>query len=167
MIGKQHSRNGVWLLVIAALAAGCGDRAEQEAAPPGEMDAPAAQVPAEVTAASQAFVQAWNQSDPAVAAEHFTPDAMAMINGEHLQGHDQIMENWLREGVPMVSNLQTYDVDVEAEGMDYHERGRYSFTANTPDGPVDETGRYEAIWTQHEGRWRIRSVTTTADQPAA
>lgn len=166
MVGKQRSRNGVRLLVIASLAAGCGDRTEHEAAPPGEVDVPAAQVPAEVTAASQAFTQSWNQSDPAVAAEYFAPDAMAMIDGEHLQGHDQIMENWLREGIPAVTNLQSYDVDVEAEGMDYHERGRFSYTANTPDGAVEATGRYEAIWTQHEGRWRIRSFTVNTDQPA-
>jgi uncharacterized protein (TIGR02246 family) len=130
----------------------------------GAADAP----PAELQARSDAYVAAWNRSEPAAVAGFYTADATATVGDTTYRGRDEIIAGWL-PNVPAVSDLQVTETASHQMGDDWHSEGTYSLVATPPDGdPVDETGRYEVTWTREaDGEWRIRSSSVQADQPAA
>jgi uncharacterized protein (TIGR02246 family) len=130
---------------------------------PAATDAP----PAELQARTDAYVAAWNQSDPDAVAEFYTDDATATVGDTTYRGREEIQAGWL-QNVPAVSNLQVTETSTRQVGEDWRSEGTYSLVATPPDGDsMDETGRYDVTWTRDAGgEWRIRSSGVHADEPA-
>lgn len=125
----------------------------------------AAQLPPDLEQRSQAWMAAWNGSDPAAVAEFFTEDARAVVDDSTFTGRAAIERGWLANNVPAVSNLQATDESVRQSGSDWVASGRHSYTAQPPEGEAEQgSGSHEVTWSQGpDGTWRIRSITVRGD----
>lgn len=124
--------------------------------------------PADLQARDDAFVAAWNGSDPAALDGFFTDDAVVVDDTMTYTGRQQIREQWLASNVAVVSNLQVHDVRWEPSGSDYRATGHYTMRVTLPDTAMDVSGRFEDTWTRGaDGQWRVRSMNITTDPPPA
>jgi ketosteroid isomerase-like protein len=155
-------------VIIAAAMLGCGGTdGEDAAANPDSANAAVAQAPAELTARGDAFEAAWNQEDPAAVAAFFTEDAVVTTDTATFTGREAIQRDWIVD-LPAITNLSVVDDPPVAQGPDYRGAGRYTMTLTTPEGPVQVTGSYDAVWTVGlDSQWYIRSMTVRADPPPA
>ncbi|HSJ06792.1 MAG TPA: nuclear transport factor 2 family protein [Longimicrobiales bacterium] len=133
----------------------------EETAQPGYMD----DRPADLVSAQEAYLAAWNGSDPAALAAFFTDDARATVGDNTYTGIAEIRDRWAGENVAAVSDLESEPESFNRVGDDYVEEGTYSHTLTPPEGDVQTvTGRYNVTWTRSaDGQWRIRSSTVTPD----
>lgn len=147
--------------VLLPFAIACEPAADEPDVEPAAMEAPSA----ELEAASERSVAAWNGDDPAAVAAFFTTDAVAMVDDTTYQGRAEIEAGWL-QGVPLVSDLELTETSMEQVGDDWRSEGTYSGTVSEPDAdPVVNTGTYITTWTlDADGEWRIRSIDVQADE---
>jgi uncharacterized protein (TIGR02246 family) len=164
-----HARSVMFLCVLVALtAAACDRQPDEDALLPqdtAELPATDAGVPADLEAASNDYIAAWNGSDPSAAAAFFHEDATATVGDETHNGRAGILEGWLAPNVQAVTNLQLHDESWRQVGDEYHGTGRYTLTATPPEGEtIAQSGRADVTWTRDAaGQWRIRSTNVQPD----
>ncbi|MGB2959929.1 MAG: SgcJ/EcaC family oxidoreductase [Bacteroidota bacterium] len=103
----------------------------------------------------------WNEAviakDIQAATAYFTPDGMLMPqNSEIIAGRGAIQEwfeGWVTD--PNISNSFKADVvEVAASGDIAYERGTYTFAMETPEGRIEDEGKYVVIWKKIDGEWK-------------
>lgn len=73
-------------------------------------------------------------------------------------------ESWL-PSPDMDMSFQTEIVEVAASGDLAYERGTYSFTMNSPSGPLDDDGKYVTIWKKIDGQWKAFTDIANSNRP--
>ncbi len=99
----------------------------------------------------------------------YAETAMEMpANTPIADGHQAIRawyESWL---TAEVTNIWTTEViEVTASGDLAYERGTYNFSMNTPDGPIEDVGKYVLIWKKIDGKWKAVADISNSDLPPA
>lgn len=164
-----RSAPALFLLCALPLAACGGETApEAEAPPAAAVETPAAeQAPAELTQAADAYVAAWNGTDPAAVVAFFTEDATAVLGDSTYTGREQIAEKWINGSVAVVKDLSISNMTTTRSGEDWIAAGDYSHAATMEGSTAPETGRFESTWRrQADGSWKIVSEKIAPNMPA-
>jgi uncharacterized protein (TIGR02246 family) len=108
--------------------------------------------------------------DVTAAAAVFATDAVLMpANGPMIVGREGI-EAWFSEWllVPEISNTFEPDViEVAASGDLAYDRGTYRFVMDTPEGRIEDVGKYVVVWKKVDGEWRAALDISNSDLPLA
>lgn len=145
------------LLVGAALLLPQLAQAQQHAAHAG-----APPLPAAVAAANDAYLAAWNGTDPAAVLAFYTPTAVVVQNGTRL-AREELLERWIAPTVGRVTQLQGETQDVIADGNRVVTSGSFRYRSVPPDGaPSTLHGVYTHTWERQRDRsWKLRSSSVT------
>ncbi len=98
----------------------------------------------------------------------YAPDAVEMpANTPTIVGQEAIrkwFESWLLD--PNVSNTFSPEViEVAASGDLAYDRGTYQFAMDTPEGRVEDVGKYVLIWKKIDGEWKAIADISNSDKP--
>jgi len=89
------------------------------------------------------------------------PNAPALVGKEHFR---EAFEVWLP--LPEVSNAFEPDViEVSASGDMAWDRGTYQFRMETPEGVVEDVGKYLMVWEKIDGEWKVVAECGNSDLP--
>jgi ketosteroid isomerase-like protein len=75
---------------------------------------------------------------------------------------------WFESGLlqPGITNVFTSDtIEVAASGDLAYDRGTYRFSMETPDGRVEDVGKYLMIWKKIDGEWKVIADISNSDRP--
>lgn len=135
-------------MILLGLLAACGGTA-----PP----------PVDLAAEEDAIRERSRRWNEAVAAKdldevmsYYAPDAVQMVAGmAPMVGHQAIrdwLDTWLLD--PTIDNYFAADaVEIASSGDLAYERGSWTFTKESPEGPVEDFGKYVCIWKKVDGTW--------------
>ncbi len=122
--------------------------------------APRADVAAEAAAIrgqNRAWDAAFAAKDIDAAVSYFAPAAILMpAHAPAIVGQEAIRE-WLGSWLPNPDVASTFvleDVEVAASGDLAYDRGTYHFTMETPQGRIEDEGKYLIIWKKLDGTWK-------------
>jgi uncharacterized protein (TIGR02246 family) len=155
---RLHARSGWVLGALASAAAGCA----AQGAPPAD----AAAVRQQIEKTSAAFAAAVSRGDPAAVGAVFATDAvLLMSNAEPVIGRDRIVGHLkaVLAGATETRYVLATD-EVEVFGDAAFERGHYTLSMKLQGRPVQDRGKYLAIWKrQPDGAWQIyRDIDNTS-----
>ncbi|HEU4453861.1 MAG TPA: nuclear transport factor 2 family protein [Longimicrobium sp.] len=123
-------------------------------------------VPAELRAAHDAYVAAWNGEDPAAVGAFFTDDTHGVIGDSMFHGRARLVSAWVTPNLPTLSDLVPTPETFNVSGNQITETGRYRFRASMQGGTQMVGGRYMHVWTrQPDGSWRITATTVGSAAP--
>ena len=152
------------VLLLGALYA-CAP-AQPETAPmptaaPSSAAAAATAIPSELQSASQGYVAAWNQKDPAAVGHFFADDIHGTVGERTIHGRAQLVSGWVSPSLTAVSNLRATVESVTPAGDRFTETGRFTYTATNPgQAPSTASGTFTHVWArQPDGSWKIVSLT--------
>jgi ketosteroid isomerase-like protein len=150
------------LVFLLCLAFGC-QQAEEVAEEP-EVDIEA--VKAELRARSKAAVAAEMAFDWEKAVSFFAPDVIVQpANGPQIQGREAQLEAY-RAFPKMIEFEGTTTAIVPAASGDMaYEYGMNHFIFETPDGPLEDYGKYLSVWTKIDGEWFIAALSFSSNTP--
>ena len=150
------------LAFLLCLAFGC-QKAEEVAEEP-EVDIEA--VKAELRARSKAAVAAEEAFDWENAVTFFAPDVIVQpANGPQIQGREAQLELY-RTFPKMIEFEGTTTALIPAASGDMaYEYGVNRFIFETPDGPLEDYGKYLAVWTKIDGEWFIAALSFSSNTP--
>ena len=75
---------------------------------------------------------------------------------------------WFETGLlqPGISNFFEADtIEVAVSGDLAYDRGTYRFAMETPNGRVEDIGKYLMIWKRIDGEWKVVVDISNSDQP--
>ena len=152
--------------LLFALAA-CSER--PDAAASGAIDAapPAEEAPAELVAASDAIVRAWNGESAEALAAFYAADAVVVVDDSTYEGRDGIRDRWMANALPVLSDLQLSGRTFSGSGDTRTETGRYTHALTMPDSAaITVTGSYDVTWLRQGDQWLVLREKIEQDTPA-
>jgi uncharacterized protein (TIGR02246 family) len=154
--------------LVLPVAGACGPADDAEPEPAAREEPATESMPADLRAASDRYLQAWNADDPDAVAELYAEDATAVAYGNSFHGRDEIERSWLAN-VHIITDLDLTERAVRRDGDDWRVDGRFALTVRTADtDPFVQTGDYRLVWTRDpDGQWRVRTSEVTPDDMAA
>ncbi len=126
---------------------------------------PAVDVEAEVRARSKAAVAAEMAFDWEKAVTFFASDVIVQpANAPQIQGREAQLE--LYQNFPkMIEFEATTTAIITSASRDMaYEYGINHFIFETPDGPVEDYGKYLIVWTKTEGEWFIAALSFSGNK---
>lgn len=115
---------------------------------------------AEVRAAYDDFVRAWEAESADAVVAFFTDDAVAFdpVPPGRWEGASDIREGWVAPSFDFLD-----DISIDSRMVRVNTRGdvawvtsAYTFTATTADGPFRDEGNLSMVWVrQADGGWRV------------
>jgi ketosteroid isomerase-like protein len=151
---------------LFALAA-CSERPDTAAS--GAIDAapPAEEAPAELVAASDAIVRAWNGESAEALAAFYAADAVVVVDDSTYEGRDGIRDRWMANALPVLSDLQLSGRTFSGSGDTRTETGRYTHALTMPDSAaITVTGSYDVTWLRQGDQWLVLREKIEQDTPA-
>jgi len=124
-----------------------------------------AQVRAEIAAANDRFMTAFNEGDVEGLASIYTENAQLLATHyDAITGRPAIRAAWETRVAPGERSVKLESVEVEGHGDTAIEVGLYSVLG--PDKEELDRGKYIVIWKLEEGQWRIhRDILNTSLPP--
>lgn len=166
--GRRTRRATILLTLAAALAWGACVPATDEAPATAEPVAAAA----EVEAALGAFVDAWAAEDAEAVIGTFTADAVAFdpVPPFKFAGTEGIRA-WVSGAFEQLDGISIplSEVEVDTEGRVAWSTARYTFQAESPEGPVSDEGYVSMVWVlQDDGAYRatLFHASNVEEEPA-
>lgn len=99
---------------------------------------------------------------------YYAPDAIQMpANGPSIVGKEAIRawyELWL-PNPDITTTFQPEVIEVAASGDLAYDRGVYHFKMETPNGPIEDHGKYLIVWQKIDGEWKALADISNSDQP--
>jgi ketosteroid isomerase-like protein len=139
----------------------------EETPPAAEAGPTLAEIEAEVRARSEAVVAAEMSGDDEAAVSFFAPDAIVqMANAPQIQGHETLLQLY-REvlGATLEFEGTATRVVPAASGDMAYEYGINRFVFDTPDGPMEDMGKYLVVWEKTDGEWYVAAIAVSSDAP--
>ncbi len=132
----------------------------QACAPAEEPRPTLEEIEAEVRARTEALVAAEEVFDWETAVTFFAPDVVVQpANAPQYQGREAHLEVY-RTFPTMLEFEGTATAIVPAASGDMaYEYGVNRFVFDTPDGPVEDFGKYLVVWTKTEGEWFVATFS--------
>lgn len=141
---------------LAALACGSAPQVDTEAEK------------AAIAESNRKWLAAVEAKDIEACVSFYAPDAVEMQPGmPALVGREAIRE-WFEAWLPDTSVSNAFfpeRTEVAASGDVAYDRGTYRFTGSTPDGPIEDVGKYLVIWKKIDGDWKVVASTSNSDLP--
>jgi uncharacterized protein (TIGR02246 family) len=145
-------------VVVGSIACGGGSTVDPQA----EAEA--------ISALDRRWQAAVDARDIKAAAAFFAPNGIVMpANGPMIVGREGI-EMWFSEWLvlPEVSNTFAPDViEVAVSGDLAYDYGTYRVVIDTPEGRVEDVGKYVVVWKKIDGQWRAALDISNSDLPVA
>ena len=113
-------------------------------------------------------MQAITARDASTAATIYAPDAYLMTpNAPAVTGTAAIRSSWAGMlGMPGLQFVFTpAHIDISKAGDMAMDVGTYRFSADGPQGKIDDSGNYNTVWKKLDGQWRIASDIATSERP--
>ena len=125
------------------------------------------EVKAEVLARSEAIVAAEVAGDYETAITFFAPDApVQMANAPQIQDKDALLAVYQTVLGPAFEFGSTRtDLVCAASGDLAYEYGINRIVFETPDGLLEDMGKYLAVWRKTDGEWLVAALAFSSDQP--
>lgn len=128
----------------------------------------AAAIRAEVEAAGERVVAAWNGEDPAAVAALYATDAVVTTSDSTYSGREDIRLRWITPGLPVLSDLTTTNREFIVNGDMVTGTGNFTYMLTLPDSqPVQVSGTYRNTWKREGGAWVIATSDTRLAAPEA
>jgi uncharacterized protein (TIGR02246 family) len=123
----------------------------------GATTAQARSVKAEIDAANQQWIAAFNKGDAAAVAALYTDQATVLPPGADIaKGRDAIQKVWAGAIQSGLKNITLQTVAVEQFGNAAREIGRFSADVTNPQKPtVHVDGKYVVLWKRLHGAWKL------------
>ncbi len=139
----------------------------QACAPAAEPGPTRQELEAEVLARSDAIAAAEMSEDYEAAITFFVPDPiLQMANAPQIQERDGLMEMYETVMAPALEFESTRtDLVLAASGDMAYEYGINRLVFETPDGPLEDMGKYLAVWRKIDGEWFVAALAVSSDQP--
>lgn len=114
------------------------------------------------------WVRAIAAKDMTTIMSMFAPDAYVMPANEPLaRGTDQIRASW--DGMLKMPNVDlsftTTDVQVAAARDMAFDVGTYRMSFDSPQGRVNDEGKYTTVWRKIAGEWKVASDISNSSKP--
>ena len=156
----------IHLLLPASLVAFACTPAE-EAPPAAESGPTPAEIEAEVRARSEAVVAAEESGDYELAVSFFAPDAVIqMANAPQMDGTGKLLDLYNEVlGATLEFEGTTTKIVPAASGDMAYEYGVNRFVFDTPDGPMEDLGKYLLVWQKMDGEWYVVAIAVSGDSP--
>jgi uncharacterized protein (TIGR02246 family) len=121
------------------------------------MQAQARSLKAEIDAANQKWIAAFNRGDAAAVAALYTDQATVLPPGSDMvSGHDAIQKFWGGAIQNGLKNATLQTVVVEQFGNAAREIGRFTLDVTNPQKPtVHVEGKYVVLWKHLHGIWKL------------
>jgi uncharacterized protein (TIGR02246 family) len=169
---NSPSQNLATGLLLSLLLLGCGSEpaTDATAAPvgaPGGMEDVTAEE-REIRRLSDQWTASARAADAAGLANLYAPDATMLEPGmEPIRGRSAILEFYqeMVRGENRQVDSSAERVEVARSGDLAYEYGSYTFAADTPQGRMDDRGRYVAIWKKIDGQWLMDLEITQSTSP--
>ena len=147
------------MVILFCLTFGCqkGEEVAEE---------PVVDVEAEIRARSKAVVAAEMAFDWETAVTFFAPDVIVQpANAPQIKGREAQLE--LYQTFPKMIEFEgtTTAIIPAASGDMAYEYGVNWFVFETPDGPVEDYGKYLIVWTKIDGEWFIAALSFSSNTP--
>jgi uncharacterized protein (TIGR02246 family) len=100
----------------------------------------------------------------------FAPDAVTMdANAPISTGHDAIrgpLESWLADDAVSNTFVSTLEaIEVSASGDLAYTRGTHRFSQTTPNGLVEQIGKWVTVYKKIDGEWKVVVDIYNSDNP--
>ena len=124
-------------------------------------------IEAEVRARSKVAVAAEIAFDWETAITFFTSDVVIQpANAPQFQGREALLELYQTGFTTMTEFEGTTTAIIPAASGDMaYEYGVNRLISETPDGPVEDLGKYLLVWTKTDGEWLIAVLAFSFDAP--
>lgn len=105
--------------------------------------------------------------DYETAVTFFAPDAIIqMANAPQIEGRETLLELYEDTlGGTLEFEGTTTDIVPAASGDLAYEYGINRMVFGTPDGAVEDIGKYLLIWRKIEGEWFVAAISVSSDAP--
>ncbi len=122
---------------------------------------------AEVQAQSEAVAAAEKAFDWETAVTFFASDVVIQPpNALQFQGREALLELYQTGFTTMIEFEGTTTAIIPASSGDMaYEYGINRFVFETPDGPVENYGKYLTVWTKIDGEWFIAALSFSSNTP--
>ncbi len=124
----------------------------------------------EVLVRSKAVVAAESAQDIDKIMPFWATDAIVQAAGTpQVQGHDAIAAlyaSFFEGGKLKVFEGTTTEIWASTSGDLACEYGTNRFVLSSPDGDLEDNGKYLAVWRKTDGEWYIQALSFTSDTPA-
>jgi ketosteroid isomerase-like protein len=137
----------------------------QACAPAVEPGPTLEELEAEVRTRSEMVVAAEMAKEWERAVTFFTPDVVVQpANAPQVQGLDALLHLY-ETALATMTEFESTNTDIvpAASGDLAYEYGINHFVFETPDGPVEDLGKYLAVWRKIEGEWYIAALAFSSD----
>jgi ketosteroid isomerase-like protein len=153
------------LVFLLCFTFSCQQGEEVAEEPVVDVEADIESVRAEIQARSKALVAAEEAFDWEAAVTFFASDVVVQpANAPQIQGREAQLELY-RNFPKMIEFEGTTTAIVPAEGGDMaYEYGVNRFIFETPDGPLEDYGKYLAVWTKIDGEWFVAALSFSGNK---
>ena len=154
------------LVFLLCFTFGCQKAEEVAEEPVVDAGANIESIRAEVQTRSKAAVAAEEAFDWETAVTFFTPDVVVQpANAPKIQGREAQLE--LYPTFPKMIEFEgtTTAIFPAASGDMAYEYGVNRFIFETPDGPLEDYGKYLAVWTKIDREWFISALSFSSNTP--
>lgn len=118
--------------------------------------------------ADEAMLEAARNRDAAGFADAFAPDGRLMFPyGPTAEGPEEIQaqseESFGAPGFEVT--WTTESIDIAESGDMAFSTGRYNLGMETPDGTMEDEGKFLTVWEKVDGEWKVAADMIATDQP--
>jgi len=117
---------------------------------------------------SEDFQAAEARFDAEAAASYWAPDGVGQMHGApKFQGSKEILDaykGWFSQSG--VKKLVGTPKHIEVSGDLAYEVGTNDIVYATPNGDVEDIGKYLLVWKRIDGQWYVAALTANSDAPA-
>ena len=153
------------LVLLLCFTFSCQKAEEVAEEPVMDVEANIESVRTEIQARSKALVAAEEAFDWEVAVTFFASDVVVQpANAPQIQGREAQLELY-RTFPKMIEFEGTTTVIIPSESGDMgYEYGINRFIFDTPDGPLEDYGKYLAVWTKIDGEWFVAALSFSGNK---
>ena len=138
----------------------------QACAPAPPPEPTLAEIEAQVRARSEALVAAEESFNWDLAVTFFAADVIVQpADAPQYQGREAHLQLYRTfPAMQEFDGIATALVPAASGDMAY-EYGVNRFVFETPNGPVEASGKYLAVWTKTDGEWFVKALSFSGDSP--
>jgi ketosteroid isomerase-like protein len=153
------------LVFLLCFTLSCQQGEEVAEEPVVDVEADIEAIRAEIQARSKALVAAEEVFDWETAVTFFASDVVVQpANAPQIQGREAQLELY-RTFPKMIEFEGTTTAIIPAEGGDMaYEYGVNRFIFETPDGPLEDYGKYLVVWTKIDGEWFVAAFSLSGNK---
>jgi ketosteroid isomerase-like protein len=154
------------LVLVLCFTFSCQQGEEVAEEPAVDIAADVESIRAEVQARSKALVAAEEVFDWETSVTFFASDVVVQpANAPQIQGREAQLE--LYQTFPKMIEFEgtTTAIIPAASGDMAYEYGVNRFIFETPDGPLEDYGKYLVVWTKIDGEWFVAAFSFSSNTP--